>query len=275
MLELFNELKEQGKVTEAVLVGRNLFNKNPDNLEVFCNYMDLLLMLAENLPAVEERKNFLNQASIALAFYEENAELTIAVIEGIKKYREKLSIIVNNLYEIERIREVEKYKKIENENTNKIKSLYSLKRKIMNVKSQNDFDEILKEISSIDSEINHDYLNEEQNQHYNQLNKECTECISEKMRELEYKKNISYNKRAVESFDLAFHKFKYNEGEYRNQTKLFGLVSNTLFAFDVSRLFNETLIYYNHVYSYIFSRLDDDGKFALTKFSIECERKQR
>lgn len=35
------------------------------------------------------------------------------------------------------------------------------------------------------------------------------------------------------------------------------------------------LIFYNHVYSYIFSKLDDNGKLELTRYSIECERKLR
>lgn len=45
-------------------------------------------------------------------------------------------------------------------------------------------------------------------------------------------------------------------------------------SYDAGRLFNETLIFYNHVYSYIFNKLDDNGKLELTKYSIECERKQ-
>lgn len=45
-------------------------------------------------------------------------------------------------------------------------------------------------------------------------------------------------------------------------------------GYDAGRLFNETLIFYNHVYSYIFNKLDDNGKLELTKYSIECERKQ-
>lgn len=92
---------------------------------------------------------------------------------------------------------------------------------------------------------------------------------------MEHKSNIAYNKKAVESYDKAFKMFKNNEGKYKNQTQLFSLVSSTLFAYDVARLFNETLIYYNHIYSYIFGKLDDDGKLALTRFSIECERKLR
>lgn len=95
------------------------------------------------------------------------------------------------------------------------------------------------------------------------------------MREMEYKNNIAYNKKAAEAYDKAFKLFKGNESNYKNQTQLFNLVSSTLFAYDAAKLFNETLIYYNHVYSYVFGKLDDDGKFALTRFSIECERKSR
>ena len=119
-------------------------------------------------------------------------------------------------------------------------------------------------------------MRSEQSSTYDALTKACTDLISSKMRELEYKKNIAYNKQAADSFADAFEKFKEKDGKkYKNQTQLFKLVSKTLFSYDASRLFNETLIYYNHVYSYIFSKLDDDGKLALTRFSIECERKLR
>ena len=37
----------------------------------------------------------------------------------------------------------------------------------------------------------------------------------------------------------------------------------------------ESLKVHNHVYSYIFSKLDDNGKLELTRYSIECERKLR
>ena len=93
------------------------------------------------------------------------------------------------------------------------------------------------------------------------------------MRELEHKDNVLYNQKAVDAFASAFKQFKDNEAKYKNHTQLYTLASTTLFAFDAARLFNETLIYYNHVYSYIFSKLDDDGKLALTRYSIECERK--
>lgn len=44
--------------------------------------------------------------------------------------------------------------------------------------------------------------------------------------------------------------------------------------FDASRLYNETLVYYNHVYNYILNELSDEEKFTLTKYAVMCERKR-
>lgn len=152
---------------------------------------------------------------------------------------------------------------------------YILKDTLQSADTQESFDAILVKIGKIDSEIDKDALTEEQNNVYEALTKDHTELIGSKMRQLEYKKNIDYNKKAAEAFASAFERFRKDEGKYKKQTQLFTLASKTLFAYDASRLFNETLIYYNHVYSYIFSKLDDDGKFALPRYSIECERKLR
>lgn len=151
----------------------------------------------------------------------------------------------------------------------------TIKQKLENAKTHAEFDKLLQEISAVDAEIDHDNLTSEQKTHYDQLNKSCTDTISAKMRQLEYKDNIDYNKKAVNAYNSAFTSFKNNESRYKDKSQLFGLVSTTLFAYDAGRLFNETLIFYNHVYSYIFSKLDDNGKLELTRYSIECERKLR
>lgn len=157
---------------------------------------------------------------------------------------------------------------------NNVRTLPVLEKKGENAKTHAEFDKLLQEISAVDAEIDHDNLTSEQKTHYDQLNKSCTDTISAKMRQLEYKDNIDYNKKAVNAYNSAFTSFKNNESRYKDKNQLFGLVSTTLFAYDAGRLFNETLIFYNHVYSYIFNKLDDNGKLELTKYSIECERKQ-
>lgn len=209
------------------------------------------------------------------AGYEENADLTDDIINDIHVYHNRLGAVVTDIAQLEQ-EEYEKQKRaIEATNTTQIKKLYTIKQKLENAKTHAEFDKLLQEISAVDAEIDHDNLTSEQKTHYDQLNKSCTDTISAKMRQLEYKDNIDYNKKAVNAYNSAFTSFKNNESRYTDKSQLFGLVSTTLFAYDAGRLFNETLIFYNHVYSYIFSKLDDNGKLELTRYSIECERKLR
>lgn len=275
MNALFLEYKNQGKFTKALLVGRNMVNKNPGDEECMTAYVDLLLSLADTLPSLQERKTFLGQASVTLSFYEENAELDEIILDNIEAYRERIGAIATEIDAEENKKYQEELYNSEKENENMIKQLFYIKQKLMNAKNSVDFNQLLKEISLVDAKIEHEYLTEQQKLYYDQLSKESTDIISAKMREFEHNSNIEYNKNAVEAYRQAFNEFKREENKYKNYTQLQNLVSKTLFAFDASRLFNETLIYYNHVYSYIFGKLSDERRFDITKLSIECERYMR
>lgn len=275
MLNLFNKYKNESKISQALLVGRNMVNKDPGNFEMFKEYIDLLISLAQKLPSFDERKNFTNLAGLTLSFFEENADLSDEMVEEIFNYKQQIDDILNDIRNIEDNNQKAYLKEISEKNSKKIVELYNEKQKLSTIKTKAELDHVLEEIAGIDAEIEHDYLTEEQNANYNKLNKECTALISNKMREIERNENLKYNEKAVELFKYAFKTFKNDENRYKDQTQLFSLVSKTLFSVDASRLFNETLIYYNHVYSYIFDKLDEDGKFALTKFSITCEQKMR
>lgn len=275
MISLFNEYKNSGRIREALMIGRNMVNKSPDNLEYIDIYTDLLFSLAEKLPSINERKIFIDQLNVAITFFEENTKLTKDIINRIMLYREHLNKIILEIERLENKKIKEELAEIEIKNTKNIEELYKIRENFKSIKTQEEFDIILEKIATIDLNINHDYMTSEQKKHYNQLNKECTENISAKIHELEYIKNIEYNKNAVNAYNIAFQKFKIDENKYKNQTQLFQLVSSTLFAYEASRLFNETLIFYSHVYSFIFSKLDDEGKFFLTKYSIECQKKWR
>lgn len=275
MLKLFNDYKNAGKIAEALLTGRNMFNRNPQNEEVFTAYYTYLCTLAETLPSLADRQNFAEQANVALAFFTENVELTEKIVNDIMAHQQRLNGIFDEIRKIQNEKSSAEQIKTESYNSDCLKKLYNLKDLLQRASSQKEFDDVLVQIGKVDSEIDKDSFNADQNGVYDTLTKEHTELISIKMRELENKRNVIYNKEATDSFAKAFKQFRTDESKYKNQTQLFSLVAPTLFAYDASRLFNETLIYYNHVYSYIFSKLDDDGKLALTRYSIECERKLR
>ncbi len=275
MIELFNSYKNAGKISEALLIGRNIFNRNSGDKAIFDIYYDFLCTLAETLPSFDDRKFFVEQASVAMAFFSENVEMSNDVVTDIVAYQNRLNTAIQTIEANEQASINTIHKDIDTQNNALLKKLYQVKSNLQNSTTQEQFDKALSELSKIDAEINKDFLSEEQGRTYDTLTKEYTDLISAKMRDLEYKKNIAYNKSAAESFAKAFKQFQNDEGKYKNQNQLFTLASKTLFAYDASRLFNETLIYYNHVYAYIFNKLDDDGKLALTRYSIECERNLR
>jgi hypothetical protein len=275
MLTLFNNYRESGKISEALLVGRNLFNRNPANSEVFDTYFGFLSALAETLPSLDERKDFAGQANVALAFYSENVELTPKRVIEINHHQMRLSSIYDSINAVEMSQFENAQADVQKQNDDGIKKLIKLKEELRKATTQEQFDKALIEVGRVDSEIDKEKLTDNQDKIYTSLTKEHTDLISSKMRDIEYKKNVDYNKKAVDSFAKAFKLFRDDEAKYKISTQLFSLVSLSLFAYDASRLLNETLIYYNHIYSYIFSKLDDDGKLALTRFSIECERKLR
>lgn len=275
MLSLFEKYKREGKITEALLVGRNLFNRNPENDQIFSAYFAYLCTLAETLPSLEDRENFAEQANVVLAFYTENAILTSNIVEVLLEDRRRIDKIYGQIEEDKAVKIESERTEIESHNSDCLKELYALKDPLQRATAQEELDDVLSKVGKLDNDINKNVLTDKQSAEYDTLTKDITELISAKMRQLEHDKNIDYNERAVKAFASAYNKFRDDESKYNSPEQLYLLVSKTLFAFDTSRLFNETLIYFNHVYSYIFSKIDDDGKLNLTKYSIECERKLR
>ena len=275
MLSLFKQYADSGKIREALMVGQNMINKAPEDKQSFETYFSFLCNLAKSLPALDDRMRYFDQANIVLSFFVENAKLDKETIEEVVMCQNWLEGIRKNIEVDQETRNQKETEETRRKNDAQLKRLYVLKDELCRTKTKEDFDKVLKDIRDVDALIDKSSLTEKQNEAYDDLTKENTEIMNEKMRELEHKDRIDYNKRAAESYRKAFKLFQSNESKYKNQTQLFSLASTTLFAYDASKLFNETLIYYNHVYSYIFAKLDDDGKLALTKFSIECERNLR
>ena len=169
MISLFNEYKNTGRITEALMIGRNMVNKSPDNLEYIDTYTDLLFSLAEKLPSINERKIFIDQLNVAITFFEENTKLTKDIINRIMLYREHLNKIILEIERLENKKIKEELAEIEIKNTKNIEELYKIRENFKSIKTQEEFDIILEKIATIDLNINHDYMTSEQKKHYNQL----------------------------------------------------------------------------------------------------------
>ena len=276
-MELFVSLSANDATKkDALLVGKNLFNQQPFNESIFTSYFNFLCKFALYPITTDERKYYANEADIALAYFTENVKINESTLGLIKESKTQLESIIKDIISVENTLAESALKEIQNKNTVELSNLIDLKGKLFLVNNKVDFDSLLHSVQKCENKIEKKYLSQEQNELYENLTSEYSNIVNDKLLELERIENVEYNKSAVKSFKLVFDKFQSAESKYRdNQSQLYALVSENLFGYDASRLFNETLIFYNHVYSFIFSKLDDDGKYRLTQFSIDCEKLRR
>lgn len=265
-MELFEKLKMEDLAPwDAQIVGKNMFCQNPGEEKNFNEYFSFCLEVATRSVEIETRTFFVNEAELALDIFSEKCNMNESMLKVIQEARSKLVSVSNGINESIQ-------KKQSEENDNVLSDLIKLKKEMYQAEKQTQFDDVLKKMSNLEERLDKAALDQKQTEYYNSLTKNFSNIVSKKMTEIAHDENIQYNKEAVDSFKKAFDLFKANEDKYKkSESELRGLVSKYLFKFDAKRLFNECLVYYNHVYSYIFNKLDDDGKFIFTKFSFDTQ----
>lgn len=272
-MELFEKLVKENKIWDAQIVGKNLFCQNPGEVTCFKEYFEFCINVATWPVEIETRSFFANEADLALNVFSEKCNINVKTMKIIRDSRSKLVSVSNNINSY--IQEQTKEQELTAfESNNKILSgLTKLKTEMNGANNQKEFDQVLVKMSSYEEGLDKAIFTPEQNTLYNSLTRDFSALVSQKMADLSHKEDIQYNKTAADSFKKAFELFKANEDKYRkSDSELYGLVSQYLFAYDARRLFNECLVYYNHVYSYIFNKLDDDGKFRFTQFSFDTPK---
>lgn len=272
-MELFDKLVEENSIFDAQIVGKNMFCQKPGDAACFNEYFGFCIKVATWPIEIETRAFFANESQLALSVFSEKCKIDESTLQIIRDSRSKL-VSVSNEINLLIQNQTEEQEHIAFESNNEILSgLSKLKTEMMRVKNQKQFDKVLGKMSSFEEDLDKTILTSTQTTLYNSLTRDFSALVSQKMAEISHNEDVQYNKVAADSFKKAFELFKANEDKYKkSDSELYGLVSQYLFAFDAKRLFNECLVYYNHVYSYIFNKLDDNGKFRFTQFSFDTPK---
>lgn len=267
MLDLFKEYVRDGRIPEALLVGQNMLIHSSDP-EVFSAYMDLL---CELVGSVEDRSlaaDNLEQANGAFSYYACHAPLDRETVEALMRQRRRL----DDLRESLRSEAQQEEAALRAEQNRYIQDSFSLIDRLAEHLAESTDDAELKktmqQIKAIDSRLDRSNFNEAQATEYERLTRKCSENVARQTGILEHSREIDYNQKAADAFERAFRLFSSGtEADKRRE------ILDDFFSFDPARLFSETLTYYQHVYSYIFSKLPDEEKFAFTKLAIRhCKR---
>lgn len=275
-LNLYKQLLLENDLENAHLVIKNIFNRNLSDLEIFKEYTDFCFRIAKLNIDLETRKYYVTEIDTAIIFFSENSNLTIEVLDLINRIKKNLIELSQEIVRVENELYMNDMNELCIKNEKALADLSKLRGEVIKAKTQKEFDNLLIELSEKEKLLVKDGFNSEQNKFYEQLTKDYTNTISKKMEELAFEENLNYNKEALLSYKEAFDLFKRNEGNYKSrESELYHLATKKLFAYDSSKLFNETLIYYNNIYSYIFSKLDDNMKFKITELSINAAMKNK
>lgn len=272
-LSLFQEFITKNEIWQANLLIKNIFNKNIENRDVFQTFYEFSIKIANWNLDIPTRKMFLEQASSAVIFFSENALLTSDVIEMVYACQNEVDNIRNEITRIEQIQIDRRVEDAKKEQSELILKLTEYKFALGKSRNQQEFNTLLEKIKVVEEQIDVSFLAEMDEKLYKELTMDYPNIINQKLNEFEKVKVKEYNKKAVSDFYQVFNEFKQNEDKYKtSMLELKRLVRTRLFSYDAGRLLNETIIYYNHVYSYIFGKLDEEGKYNLTELAIELEK---
>lgn len=269
MYQLFGKYVSEGKVFEALVVGQNLINKNCD-IHTATKYINYLLKLSDEASFMTQKLSYVNRADTILEYFAENAELNEATVMFIREYKGQIESRRSMISEQIQSEEDAVRASKEKYNAESLTLIEKLANSILAVTDESALNKLVDNIRRVDEAIETDYLTPEQRKEYGRLTAKCSEVVSKKLKDIEEAKNREYNIHAVEAFDKAFRLFK-NADTGANTERIIA----DFLSFDASRLTSETMLYYNHVYSFIFSKLSDEEKFAFTKKAILMQKRSK
>lgn len=272
MTELVNKLKAEGNFVDAYLVAKNNLSRNIGDYSMFQQFIDLALELAMYDVVFDERKQYASDAQTALVMFSEAAELDENIIVRIREARIRIGTVIDKILSAEQAEIVAANRKVQDENTVYLTQLVAIYDAIVAARSQKEFDDALAQVSEVEAKLYKEAFSADQETTYEKLTRQYSELISKKMEEINRSELLEYNKRAVASFNDVFKAFKREPSKYKDEGVLKALMTTKFFAFDSSKLFNESLVFYNHVYSLVFQECSDSLKFKLTEWALNTTK---
>lgn len=269
MIKKMCDYAQIGNFREALIIGQNLFARNSSDPEIFRAYADVLesVMKAENKS--DGKMRYFQQLSAALTVFSEAVSMDDSTVAFIMKQEDRLAKLLDGIQQLRNQEEREFVKQKVMKNDNILSKISATMNTLKTATDKAAFDTVLRQIQQYDSAIDKNYLTNRQKELYESVTKQCSKIVDIRLHVFQRITDAEYNERALDAYERVYRYFKTEEftSDHKN-------IISGLFGFDASRLFNETLTYYNHVYAYVLSKLDDDGKFRLTKAAIRSEMRR-
>lgn len=259
----------KGDFREALIIGQNLFAKNSGNPEIFEAYTGVLESVLETEDTSNGKMRYFQQLSAALTIFSETVNMDDSRVAFIMTQEDRLGRLFDGIQQLQKQEERDFVKQKIMANDGILSKLSGATERLKTAADRTAFDTVLQQIQQYDSGIDKDYLMDRQREIYQSVTKQCSKIVDIRLRAFQRSADAEYNEQALAAYERVYQYFKTGKVPIDHKDVISGL-----FRFDASRLFNETLTYYQYVYAYVLNTLDDDGKFRLTKAAIHSEMRR-
>lgn len=266
MISKMKDYASKGNFREALIIGQNLSARNSGDPEVFKAYTSVLESVMNAEGTSDGKMRYFQQLSSALAAFSESVVMDDAMVRFVMSQEDRLGKLFDGIQQLRKQEEREFVKKKIMANDDILAKLPGAMESLRKAADRASFDAVLQQVQQYDAAIDKSYLTDRQKDVYDSATRQCSKIVNVKLRAFQRAADIEYNEQALAAYERVFRYFK--DGKVPDDHKA---VISGLFGFDPGRLFNETLTYYNHVYAYVLNKLDDEGKFRLTKAAILSE----
>ena len=273
-IKIFEEFCNKQQIMNAQIVGKNLFCNRPSDMKIFGLYFDFCIEQAKSQIDTESSSFFLSEADLALSLFCERCAMSEDNVSLIDDKRNKFIETRHVVYD--RMRESDEIvaKQTIDNNESLIEKLVNLANDLQKTSNENEFDITIAKVSDAENLLQKESFTFQQKERYDAISKRYSKVVTDKMRELQRQSDKAYNLRAAETFKIVYENFKNDEKKYKkNEDDFRDLISNRLCCFDSTRFFNETTIYYNFVYTYIFNAVNEGLKLKMTEYAINSDKK--
>lgn len=275
MTELITKLQDEGNFLDAYLVAKNALSRNNGSIDAFNQFIEIALKIASYDIVFDERKQYVAEANAALDIFSESVEIDESVISLIKATRNRINETMQEILISEKAYMEEVAHKVQDENTQHLNKLVEIYNEIKLAKTQEEFEIALSHVTEVENLLNKDAFSPEQEASYEKLTQQFSQAISSQMDIINKNALFDYNKRAISCFNDVLVEYKKEPSKYKDESTLKALMTTKFFAFDTSKLFNESLVFYNHVYSLVFQEASDHLKYKLTEWALNTVKLEK
>ncbi|HAA85068.1 MAG TPA: hypothetical protein DCE14_01800 [Kosmotogaceae bacterium] len=253
-----------GRIHESELLLKSCLFHYPTSSKALERFLNLMIIRVDKSSDFDEKLYYLSQAENSILRFSEAAGPRV-----VSKAAEDFERINRKKEELLRERENTRYE----QNREMILRFEELAVKLESAEEESETRVILSEACSIEEALNEKTADEELRERYAKARERIDKLASTKGEEIRNRRLAEYNSSVLDRLNNLLDDFNKNEKVYEKSAGDFAkVVRETIAGINPYYLSTEVLTYFNYVYGFVFSLVEDDVKYEITKVMTDTPK---